>query len=214
MIEFNSFIPELVHSMPIEKSKINDFDWYKIMLKDYKSDSLRSHTAKCPGILSVCSTGWIQRCYQDIVITTNGDMKSFTWRSEIDQKSLTHGEIMQDYVSYHSSSQLFDFNQFKKDTLQTIIKIQSPWTVTVPKGYSLLYMPVPYNDSNEFTAAHGIVKDFNFLNVQLFWHCLNGEVLIKKGTPLQQYILVKDEQMDHVVNEVDSYHLRMASSLV
>jgi hypothetical protein len=205
MIEFHSLIPELVYDMPIEKAKISSFEWYNKIIQDYKNNNPKPniHTSRCPGILNICNIGWVQRSYQDFVITTNGDSKSFLWESEIDQKSLKHGELMRDYVSYHPAEHLFKFNQVKKDTLQTILKIQSPWLVKIPKGYSLLFMPIPYNDNNNFTAACGILKDSNFLNVQLFWHCLNDTIIIKKGTPLQQYVLIKDESIESVVKEAN-----------
>ena len=63
----------------------------------------------------------------------------------------------------------------------------------VPKGYRLLSMPVAYSDTNAFTAATGLLNEgIEALNVQLYWHNLNGETFVKKGTPICQYILIKN----------------------
>jgi hypothetical protein len=207
MLKFFSLIPSLVYDMPIEKAKISDFKWYKSMVCDYQSfvDKPVTHTAKCPGILSVCGYGWIQRAYQDLKIITNGDGETFTCKYDIEQAYLQYGDIMNGYVHYHDYPQLFKYNEFKKDTLKTIIKIQSPWAVDIPEGFLLLSMPIPYNDENNFTAAHGFITGLNFMNVQLFWHSLTGEVLIKKGTPLCQYILIRKEEVEFSVNSADDY---------
>lgn len=205
-VKFSTFIPELTELMPIKKAKINDFAWYQRMVQEFQAMHPRpeSHTSRCPGIISICNQGWIQCAYQDFSITTRGDGINFDWRTEIDQAALpTIGSILKDYISYHTQSQLFRFNRFKKATLETIVKIQSPWMVEVPEGYCLISMPVPYNDNNHFTALHGIIKDTNWLNIQLMWHTLSGEIVITKGTPLCQYVLVKDESVDWTVEPID-----------
>jgi len=211
-LKFYTFLPELVEQMPIKRAEINNFEWYKKMVEDYlsKDYSPATHTSKCPGIISICNEGWIQYAHQDFKITTNGDGKSFKWWTEFNRRMYhpkmyyTLGPDADNYISYHTPSQLFDFNVFKKDTLKSIVKIQSPWCITIPTGFKLLVIPVPYNDCNHFTAVHGILTGTNFLNIQLMWHTLNDEVLIKKGTPLCQYVLLKDENVDYSLNVMNN----------
>jgi hypothetical protein len=81
-----------------------------------------------------------------------------------------------------------------------MIKIQSPWMVEIPIGYKLLFMPIPYNDDNRFVAAHGILKGKNWLNIHLFWYKTNSKEFVKKGTPLCQYLLIREEEVDFVIN--------------
>jgi len=214
-INFYSLMPELVEQMPIEKAKISNFKWYKNLVDDYLKRKPPVHTAKCPGIISIANEGWIHRAYQDFEIETNGDGETFSWKCDVDQSKSTHGHLISNYVSQHSKQQLFDFGTFKRDTLKTIVKIQSPWVVKIPDGYSLLSMPVPYSDNNEFTAAIGTLKDLSFLNVQLFWHCLNEKVVVKKGTPLCQYILVKDHSVQSSIEPVsDDIVLKIVEMLL
>ena len=92
------------------------------------------------------------------------------------------------------------FQEKTPNTLETVIKIQTPWFVEVPKGYSLLMMPLPYSDDKRFTAATGLLRGNQPLNVQVFWHCLNSEEIIPAGTPLNQMILIKDQSVGYEIN--------------
>ena len=199
-INFKCFIPDIINNFPIKKTKPSDFKWFKKAVEDYKFNKPLIHTSKCPGIVSILNFGWIQYSYQDFTIETNGDKENFKWTSEIDQKSLPNGDLLQDYISDHPPDQLEKFKPFPKGVLHTMIKIQSPWMVEIPIGYKLLFMPIPYNDDNRFVAAHGILKDKNWLNIHLFWYKTNSKEFVKKGTPLCQYLLIKEEQVDFVIN--------------
>ena len=192
-ITFKSFIPNIEFSL--EKNKPINFSWFQRAYQDYKKNfkSMDMHTVRCPGINSIIKTGWIQKTYQDIVITTNGNKTDFTWESKINQKNTEYGDVIGDYVHYHPPAQLDKFRRMDQNTLKMIVKIQSPWVAYIPKGYKLLSMPVAYNDTNVFTAATGLLSEgIESLNVQLYWHNLNGETFIKKGTPICQYILIKN----------------------
>lgn len=206
-LRFVCLLPEVVKTMPIiHASKIN-FNWFRAAADHFKQLKVNAplgasvkHVARCPGIISISKTGWIQRSYQDIVIKTNGDGAGFSWRTSIDQASLTSGhEWNYNYVSMHDENTIAPYNELKPNTLKTILKIQSPWVVYIPKGYYLLCSPIAYPDDNRFTAAYGLLdgdQGPNFLNVQLFWHRLNSEELIPAGTPLAQYFLIKKEDID------------------
>ena len=113
------------------------------------------------------------------------------------------------------------YSQFNHDgrSLKSILKVQSPWMVYIPKGYYLLSMPIPYPDNHDFTATIGFLDgDYgpNFLNVQMFWNNLDGVTIIPAGTPLCQYILVKKDEVDVEVREyqqrdIDNIRLRAST---
>ena len=202
-VKFYTFIPELIDIMPIVKASHKDFEWVKKAYEDYKvNPDPQGHTSKCPGILSIMNTGYIQKTYQDITITPSGDW--FYWKTSIDQAASKFGDVINNYVSAHNPEQLYKFKQFPKNTLPTILKIQSPWFVEIPEGYSLLSMPIPYNDNVTFTAAAGIFKGNNFCNVQAYIHSLDTEIFIPKGTPLCQYILIKDEPNNFEIKPIET----------
>lgn len=212
-LEFSCLIPEVVKTMPIIESNQINFDWLRTAIsnwKDVKSASPKhntpKHIAKCPGINAISRRGWVQRAYQDILIKTDGS-GGFSWKTPIDQSTMTLGhEFVFPYVSHHNSLLIEPFGLIKNNTLPTIIKIQSPWIAKIPKGYYLLVLPIPYPDDNRFTSTAGILDPelgVNFLNVQLYWHCLNSEEIIPAGTPLAQYFLIKKEEIDVEIKVAD-----------
>lgn len=204
MIKFKSLIPELVKTMPITRASKINYNWYRKALKDIKTSDFS--TAKCPGIIGINATGWVQRTYQTIKITTRaGDLKFFDWETEIDQKKLPFGNVMGNYIGWHIADQMAKYKDMPPSTLHTILKLNSPWIVEIPDGYSLLALPIPYNDDVRFTAACGILKGTNWLNAQLFWHCLDGTETIPAGTPIQQYILLKDNVVKETVETITTF---------
>ena len=50
-----------------------------------------------------------------------------------------------------------------------------------------------------FAAAHGILDPMQSheINLQLFWNVLEGETLIRAGTPLAQYIPIKRSELNY-----------------
>lgn len=205
-IKFYSFIPEYTKNFPIRKISLGDYNWISRLKEDFILNTQQeNHTAKCPGIMLMCKTGWVQTAYQDIEIETFGDGVDFNWKTEIDQSKISEiGHILNNYVHYHTPDQFDKFKPLPNNTLKTILKINSPWFVEIPKGYSLLRLPVPYQDSDQFSVPSGILNYNNFLNVQLYWHCLKGKNTIKKGTPLCQLILIKNHELNYEIKNFEN----------
>lgn len=219
-LEFVCLIPEVAKSMPIEPASKSNFHWSRKMIESFKEIKEKigignklTHVAKCPGISLISNQGWIQRNYQDIYIKTDS-AGGISWKTPLDQTNLTNHDFNYPYVSFHSRQDMEPYNLLKPSTFHSVIKIQSPWVVKVPKGYYLLCSTIPYNDDNRFTASMGIIDGdagINFLNIQLFWHILEGEEIIKAGTPLAQYFLIKKEKTETVsrsYNDTDLSDLR------
>lgn len=213
-IEFICHLPGVDKLMPIEKAKPNQFEWYNKCIKHFQQrkeegefdnpSERRTSLNRCPGIFTVMGHGWIQRAWQDISITTNGNGSDFSWTTPSDQKRYgNNSPYILEYVGAHWDVQQMYSNDYRN--LRSIIKIQSPWSVNIPKGYSLLAMPCPYPDSSRFESAVGILKGGfpQALSVQLRWYVENDTYVIPAGTPLQQYILLKDEAVDTVVRQAD-----------
>lgn len=204
-IEFINQIPGVSELMPIIEAKSFRRPWVENALKDFavqRSDpnwkhNKLQHTARCPGIFTLQRQGWIMRTWQDIVIKTNGDRKSFEWRS-----ASVHGG---DAVSYHPEDQLYKFySNWPENTLPLVLKFNTGWRCNVPKGYYLLEMPVTYSEETRFTTLPGFFyreAGPAHMNVQILWHVMDGEVLIKAGTPISQYLLVPKDQPEFVCRE-------------
>ena len=226
-VEFVALLPEVNQIMPIIPASKMKFDWIKPAMEDWtklkeKHEQLPTkltHIARCPGIHKIMREGWILRSWCDFTIKTDGDGKSFQWATPVSQQTVDADHIWKwDYLSHHAES---IFGQVdKRNTLDTVIKVQSPWIVYIPKGYYLMSMPIPYPDNHSFTAATGLIdgdEGPNFLNVQLYWHELNNVTKIPAGTPLAQYMLVKKDKIDAEIRDVtdkDIKNLRLRSTIL
>jgi hypothetical protein len=199
-IEFINEIEGVAKLMPMIPAKQHRNAWVNKAVLDFAEkrkipmwdhDKLM-HTARCSGIFSLQRHGWIMRTWQDIEITTYGDGNGFVWKAATN--------IGGDPVGQHPPEQLSNFfDDWDKNTLKTLVKIHTGWRCNVPKGYYLLEMPLPLSDEQRFTAVSGYFSsEFGpaSMNVQLMWHVMSGSTLIKAGTPIAQYILVKKEEFE------------------
>lgn len=195
---FQATLPGVDEVMPIIPAK----DYKPKWLADARADFSKriggeypkqpvNSPHKCPGIVDLLNTGWIVRAWQDMTIETNGDGENFQWRSTVGGLDFRPiGDI-----GYLPGAMLLDYLPQRVDTLRTIIKFQAPWLVTVPKGYSLLFVPMLYSDDGRFTNAPGILDTAmdRQLNIQVFWHALNSTEVIRAGTPLAHLVLIPNE---------------------
>jgi hypothetical protein len=205
-IEFISSIEGVEELMPIIPASEYKRPWAARLLEDLKQKRtdpnygmVRSvHTAKCPGIFNLMRHGWILRTWQDITIETNGDGNSCNWASVINQKDLCGAEV----IEFHPPEQLINFFENWDGAIQNVIKFQTPWTCKIPAGYFLLEMPVTYSDESRFEALPGYFSSeygHAAMNPQIKWKVPSGKVLIKAGTPIAQYILIKKDSFNTII---------------
>jgi hypothetical protein len=208
-IEFFSLMPEVAAIAPILPANKFRPEWLVSAGKDYADQKQQPsfgkekliHTAKCPGIYNFVKYGWVMTTWQDVLIHTNGDGLSFEWKTPANQKFMAP-ESVGDMVGHHSPAQLSALMGGFHDALQTVIKIQTPWRCLVPEGYYLMEGPLPYSNERRFTTLPGFFSSeygVAQMNVQLKWHVLNGEVLLKAGTPIAHYMLVPKSEAELVV---------------
>lgn len=190
--------------MPLIPTKDYNFKWVNEAKEFYKTADHTRKTTSCPGMFSLLRTGWIHRSYMDIRVETYYDGHAYKTMTSYDQERIAGeaGKFVGQYIGFHDAQQI-QWVDLPEGTARTMLKIQSPWFVEIPKGYSLLMMPIPYADDARFTAAHGLLKGNNYLNVQLFWNQKEGVEIIKKGTPLNQMILIKDEPEDYEIEVIE-----------
>jgi hypothetical protein len=185
-IRFYSLTPGVIDLFPIEKSAN--------LVRPYKSapDYPDVPSSKnCPAINKITTTGWIVRAPADFLIKTNGDGTTLEWLESYQfNKSSEHSPSS--YVVTHGKLQTEALIDDPASTLKTVIKLETPWRVEASDDMVLLQMPVTYNCEPRFTAAIGVLdpKYGHTINVQIFWNVMQGETLVKAGTPLCQFIPV------------------------
>jgi hypothetical protein len=157
----------------------------------------------CPGIIQYLKTGYIIPAWQDFAITTNGDGKTFQWKNANNIKLepvsyFPNAKISE--VLWHPSNAFFKYFP-RENTLEPVIKFDSPWFIKLPPGYSALFLPVFYDNEERFSSIPGILQTdyYNPINIQVYWNRLNSTEIIKAGTPLVKIIPIKNENWKHVI---------------
>ena len=199
-VRFFSMVPGANTLYPITKSGKLDRQWVGEEKKDYEIRKSKCPFAsllngnlpsgahsigKCPAIQSIMSSGFVVRAPADFSILTNGDGSSVNLHY---RNILPHIE----YVTKHEeevSNWLLD--SAKDITLKQVIKVNTPWRVVCDSDdIVFLVTKVPFVKESRFSAVTGILdpKTAYEINIQLFWHVLEGEEIIKAGTPLCNYI--------------------------
>lgn len=208
-IEFVNTIPGVAQVMPIIESKQYRHPWVDRALYDFSKASKDpenktrkiQHISRCPGIFTIQRHGWILRTWQDIAITT--DKNGIFWKSS--------SQLGGDAIHLHNEFEYTDyFVDWPNDTIRKVLKINTGWVAKVPDGYYLLEMHLPFYEESRFITATGYHQDklgFAHLNPQLFWRIKEGTSLIKAGTPIAQYILVKKDEFEWLCGDVDKKEL-------
>ena len=143
--------------------------------------------AKCSGIVGLHQRGWIIQSWCDIVITTNGDGHSFKSHTALPVDVMRSVTQMPPVGEFHAALYgNLPSAPLPANTLKSIVKIHLPWTFRMTPGWGLLMLPLEYVKEPRFTSAIGVInpKISPQLHSILYWHVLNGQTVIKAGTPL------------------------------
>jgi hypothetical protein len=204
-IKFYCSLPEIKEKYPITPAKDFNFNWFRNSALAFKkvSGEIGQKTAvtgaaKCPGIRPIMQNGVILRSWFDLTINTNKDPNNFDFFIPPGIGTYLQGrQFNKKLVSWFTPDDQAHATPVHESSLQTLIKITTPWSVAIPKGWKLLFMPIPYPDEPEFTAVHGMLSagDYYPINAIINVHRRPGELHIPAGTPLMQMIPVKDEDI-------------------
>lgn len=203
VVEFACYVEGLEQIMPIIPAKKYKHPWLVRAFQHYSrikkesgyGEKQGAHITQCPGILSIMHHGWILRAWQDIVIDTNKDGLSYSWQTPFNEEQ-AHGIQS---VQSHNPSELVNFFEHWSSPTPYIFKLNFAWHCKIPKGYALLTLPVAYADEDRFETVPGMLSDeyeWTALNPQIKWKAPPGKSLIKAGTPLAQFILVKMDDVE------------------
>lgn len=171
----------------------------------------------CSGLRGLVDSCWVIKAPTDIRLETNGDGISINWEVPV----LLNEEDSP--VQFFEPHQWADAVQnFPQNTLKTLVKIHTGWSVELPKNHSLMFLPLDvFGVENRFSVFSGPLKGGlgpAYINVVLYWHVLNGVEIIKAGTPLCLLKLVKDNLCDiktgfSVAVRDEAYERRLKSYL-
>jgi hypothetical protein len=143
------------------------------------------NVAKCPGIFSLTSSGYILPTPVDIrIVSSPNDL-------HIDLP-ITDSPIQLAYHTLPYSS---------PNTHTKIIKFDFGWRVQASNDILLQFMPIPYTEENRFTSTVGLLDPSisSTINVQFYWHVFDGVTIIKAGTPIVQILPIKKNFNPNVI---------------
>jgi hypothetical protein len=203
VVEFASCVEGLEKIMPIIPARKVKHPWLIRAFHEYArlkkqpgyDESKNKHITNCPGILAIMHHGWVLRSWQDMIIETEEDGISYKWQTPFNEES-AFGITS---VHVHSPNELIDFFEYWDSPTKYIFKLNTAWHFKIPKGYALLTMPVAYADEDRFETVPGITTyEYGWmpLNPQIKWKASAGRTLIKAGTPLAQFMLIKMEETE------------------
>lgn len=137
----------------------------------------------CPGVVDVMRSGYILRAWTDIEISTPEPPKRDGTDRFIDRTGMNPRDAGGKIGAFGPGlNQRFPVAD---NEYEFILKMDSPWVCKLPPGWSLLYLPMPYDEPKPWRIIHGIVDNdtFHIVNLLAAWSH-HGTYLIEAGTPL------------------------------
>ena len=151
---------------------------------------------RCAGIIDLFSQAYVLPMWMDATINLD----------DMQQETPIFEEYRYGFQGWdeHPSSQLLDYTDlFVGDRKVThTLKAVSPWSLIVPKGYSILQLPVFFHFEENYSVVPGMVDSdiFHQTNVPLFIHNKDNNLVFKKGDPFVMYIPIKRTKFKHFVS--------------
>lgn len=151
----------------------------------------------CPGLMDLLEVGYIIPMWADVKIHVdeNGFRYETNWQDKPGAFTAFPPQSTQGY-------------NFGEEWLPLMLKMQSPWRISVPKGYSLLYTRVHNNEIYDYEIQDGIIDQDNPYGPHaevnaVFKIKKNKTITIKKGTPLIKIIPIKLDKFESSFKVVD-----------
>ena len=176
--------------------KLNVPEWYKKLKHHLHNETVKG----CMPFLDTLTSGYLLKVPQDIFIRHNIEDNKVEQRTglQVVKERLFSEQINLNYrESFHDPKQLEGSDLIKKNKNLPVHKIQNPWTIKTPSGYSCLFVPPLNNSDDRFSIIPGIVDTDNYPMQINFPIIINGdkypvlETIIQKGTPYAQVIPFK-----------------------
>lgn len=152
----------------------------------------RGTVKKCPGMVELFQQGYILPMWCDTYLQCDGD--NWNWR--------TPWADME--CSIHKPNQFLDYApNWVRDEVSVVFKMNSPWRVRTPPGYSIYQLPLFYNFNKDYTVPMGVQRAdiYHETNIVVLFHSKEQEIVIKRGTPLVWFVPFKREEYNYTVSE-------------
>jgi hypothetical protein len=191
-------------------------EWYKNIKGDLKPSSIRSMNIKhCKPFLDTLMAGYLIKNPIDQIINfnvpnPNKDNKLDTWiniNSEIQEHPFVKIINLNRGHEVHPLEQIGGEScpYAKTNKMWAIYKILNPWTIDIPKGYSVLFTPPLNRPNDNLEILSGIVDSGHPAPTN--FPCVfkkEGTWLLEKGTPIATVFPFKIENWKMTIEEQDN----------
>ena len=165
---------------PVPARKIMP-EWYKKLASRTGSGLAKGTVKRCPPFLDAMQLGWVIPLAGDVEFKTNEDASGvdYSW------------SFYKPLVESHAVQQVTSEGAPNPANPKPPMKFLNYWTIRVPKGYSVMFMPLMNRPDPRFTCLSGVVecdKYFEYINFPFFFNSPNFEGVVEAGTPLVQVI--------------------------
>jgi hypothetical protein len=203
-VRFYSIDQNVTVMYPVIESKLVEREWNHLAGTDRNRPEQGKQTVlNCPAIKQALNTGYVLCAPADFLIKTGSHEEMLSWETPFMFKRESNKYTFSGtdyYISWHSPAQTepilpSEIPNSDRSCLHAAVKVETPWRIKASDDIVFLQIPVSYNNEPRFTAAIGIVdpRYMHSVSVQLFWHVLEGDTLVKAGTPLVQYVPISRE---------------------
>jgi len=158
-----------------------------------QDNGIKEHAATCPALTAIMDSGWILPAPADFAIRPKED-GTFQW---VTRQLFVGGKYVTSHIERQTDG-MRDLVNKGMPTLGQVVKLETPWRVQAHPDVVILQIPVSYHEDMRFSAPYGIVDpQYSYeINVQLFWHAMEGDHIVKAGTPLCQWIPIPRKWLD------------------
>jgi hypothetical protein len=173
-------------------------DWYKNLSKypDWAS--------KCPiKRLLNKQHATIKACPPVFDYLTSGYMMPWIYESYFKREKDENGIA---YMKYYSSYEpyLGNFESYQFPKLKTcFFKVNQPWSIKTPKGYSCLYFQPFYNFEERYSILPAVVDTDKFHNISIVGYMLQDDFKIKPNEPLVCVLPFKRDEFKHELKQYE-----------
>ena len=160
-----------------------------------KSDRLTPTVKKCVPFLDALSIGYIIPLWLDMNVSITGSEYNITFPKNCPWPNP---------LGTHSQEQLNGHPRNKDIMGDVNLKLNNPWIIETPKGYSCLFTSPLNHLEKRFKVLDAIVdtdKYYNPINFPFLWTGGLGDFFIPKGTPFMHVIPFKRETASFSVVE-------------
>ena len=193
-----------------EPAKLHIPDWYKKVPN--KNDPLLRTIKACKPFLDSLLAGYILKNPVDQQINFNIEnpehKKVGSW---VQVNQIIRDGDLPNKLNFNKGNEIHSPNQLggktcpfvQKNRGYPIYKISNPWTITLPKGYSAIYMPPINRPDDRFEILTGIV-DYGHTVPTNFPTIFKkeGTWVLEKGTPIACVFPFKIEKWKMVIEEM------------